>query len=630
MKTLIYCAALLLEAPFCQAQSYMPIAVTPDSFNVSIVVPADLNQQYRLNSQAITASIGVGPGLQELDTIGYPPYYSITNGESWFERGLDRSSLLASNTYGLPHAGELLTNSSLPSHVYKFFQQWTDFSSNVFFLGNFTPSNNYGGLPLTEGIYHGKDYTTAQIALLDSSGAANSTRYTALSLLASSGFGPAYYTVRVAYNDGSVQELSNVGIPDWWGKFTNNGDYAGTNTGVWNSKSSEAVSPLPVVAYSAQGRIRPGASFSGSPDYTGVTTGSLLWSIDLGLGDKFAAPTNIALTWLSGGQSMVFAVSGSTNQADFGAGNLASLAGPFAPIAVSGFNAGGVIPNDPTMPVTATMDAGTNILNSYRGLPPNSTWFETGFDLAAPTNGFPAHGSVMVSHADPLKRYQMAPSYDLGTHMAALIDSAHLSCSLTPLQPGAFTQISVLSSGANIGAAGAMSGYIIFQHNDGINELNSLTGYDWYNTQQPYAWIANERVDLSHGRQIENLNDGSPRLFESVFSIRDTSPLTNVVIGYRSGPQTNSLLCVFALSGVPLPLPQPSFAGISLNPSGAVTLTVTNLNGQGSLLLEASTNLLQWTPVLTNPPAVGSAALTDTNTAGYPWRFYRVVAVPAF
>ncbi len=627
MKTLIYCAALLTGLRFCHAQSYTPIAVTPASFNVDIVVPASLNQRYRLNAQAVTVSLGSGPGLEQLDTIGYPEYYSITNGQTWFEQGVDRSSLLASNTYGLPHAGEMLTNSSLPSHVYRFYQQWTNYSSNVLFVGNFGATNNYGGLPLSDGIYSGKDYTSARFALLDSpGGGVNLTRYTALSLLASSGFGPAYYTVDINYSDGSAQELANVGIPDWWGKFTNGGSYAGTNTGLWNSTTSEAVSPLPTVAYSAEGRIQIGADFSGAPNSTGLSTGSLLWSIDIGLGNSFAAPTNITLTWTSGGQSMVFAVSGSTNRADFGAGNPAPLPGPFTPIAVAGFNAGGVIPNDPATPVTATMDAGTNIFASYGGVQPNSTWFEAGYDLAAPTNGFPAHNSVIVSHADPLKRYQMAPSYDLGHPMATLIDRSHVLCMVTPAAPAAFSSISVLSSGANIGAGGTMTGYIIFQHNDGINETNILLGYDWYNTQQPYAWIANERVSLTYGSQVENLNADSPRLFDAAYSLADTSPLTNVVMGYLAAPEASSLLCVFALSGVPLPPSQPSFTGISRS-NGAVTFNVTNLNGQGSLVLEASTNLLQWYPVLTNPPAFGQISLTDTNPINSPWRFYRMMGV---
>ena len=96
-----------------------------------------------------------------------------------------------------------------------------------------------------------------------------------------------------------------------------------------------------------------------------------------------------------------------------------------------------------------------------------------------------------------------------------------------------------------------MTGYIIFQHNDGINETNILLGDQWDNTQQPYAWIANERVSLTYGSQVENLNADSPRLFDAAYSLADTSPLTNVVMGYLAAPEASSLLCVFALSGFP-------------------------------------------------------------------------------
>jgi uncharacterized repeat protein (TIGR03803 family) len=56
--------------------------------------------------------------------------------------------------------------------------------------------------------------------------------------------------------------------------------------------------------------------------------------------------------------------------------------------------------------------------------------------------------------------------------------------------------------------------------------------------------------------------------------------------------------------------------------NGLATLYLTGLSGQQAIV-QASTNLLQWAAILTNPPTTGSAQLVDTNAAAYPRRFYR-------
>ena len=56
-------------------------------------------------------------------------------------------------------------------------------------------------------------------------------------------------------------------------------------------------------------------------------------------------------------------------------------------------------------------------------------------------------------------------------------------------------------------------------------------------------------------------------------------------------------------------------------------LQLTNLPGQGPVVLAASTNLLQWVPVFTNPPGLGTFTFTYTDSAAgtFPLRFYRAV-----
>jgi hypothetical protein len=59
---------------------------------------------------------------------------------------------------------------------------------------------------------------------------------------------------------------------------------------------------------------------------------------------------------------------------------------------------------------------------------------------------------------------------------------------------------------------------------------------------------------------------------------------------------------------------------------GQFILQLTNLAGQGAVVVSASTNLIQWTPVFTNPSGFGSFNYTDVNARVYPHRFYQATA----
>jgi hypothetical protein len=60
---------------------------------------------------------------------------------------------------------------------------------------------------------------------------------------------------------------------------------------------------------------------------------------------------------------------------------------------------------------------------------------------------------------------------------------------------------------------------------------------------------------------------------------------------------------------------------------GAIILSLTNLTGQGSVVVQASTNLMEWTPVFTNAPGVGGFQFADTAFTNFPSRYYRAVVV---
>ena len=74
----------------------------------------------------------------------------------------------------------------------------------------------------------------------------------------------------------------------------------------------------------------------------------------------------------------------------------------------------------------------------------------------------------------------------------------------------------------------------------------------------------------------------------------------------------------------------PQLSGLVLNnTNGSFQLTVTNGQSGQEYIVQASTNLINWVPVYTNPPPfVSPFTFTDSNVLNYPDRFYRVVTGP--
>ena len=52
-------------------------------------------------------------------------------------------------------------------------------------------------------------------------------------------------------------------------------------------------------------------------------------------------------------------------------------------------------------------------------------------------------------------------------------------------------------------------------------------------------------------------------------------------------------------------------------------MQLSGLSGHGGIILYASTNLVDWVPVLTNAPSVGTLTLLDGAATNLPAQFYR-------
>jgi hypothetical protein len=96
-----------------------------------------------------------------------------------------------------------------------------------------------------------------------------------------------------------------------------------------------------------------------------------------------------------------------------------------------------------------------------------------------------------------------------------------------------------------------------------------------------------------------------------------------VVLGNSYGSITSSI-AMLGVTGVPAAFS--SIPGsLQLN-NGQFQFSLTGLTGQGAVEIDASTNLLQWIPIFTNPSAFGGATIIDSNAGNFPQRFYRALA----
>jgi hypothetical protein len=73
-------------------------------------------------------------------------------------------------------------------------------------------------------------------------------------------------------------------------------------------------------------------------------------------------------------------------------------------------------------------------------------------------------------------------------------------------------------------------------------------------------------------------------------------------------------------------VPSTAFQSSSLT-NGNFQFTLVGLTGS-MCLIEASTNLLNWAPLLTNTPFNGSLNFVDPQTAQFPGRVYRATIFP--
>jgi hypothetical protein len=338
------------------------------------------------------------------------------------------------------------------------------------------------------------------------------TTATNLAILGTDGGGGMTINYTVTHQNNSTESGSINGL-DWF-----NGSFGATT-----------------VAWGANARIGPNGGVDWHSYGSANTTVPYLYAYKITVSG--ASPiVSIKFNYTSGtAYANFYAVSGNAS-------------GPsWTPIPVTGFNLKTTVPAALPYPVTATMDNGTN-LSGNGGI--GNTWFEQGYYTGNSNDGLPPSGTTFNSLSNPSHHYQMG---NYSSNNAILIDTNHLIANITPATLVAYTALSFLTAGGDVGG-GQNTNICIVQHQDGVNETNVFYGYDWYNGNIAPAFIANGRVNMSD-HTLNTLGGNDPRLFETYFNLADTnSPVTNMVVKNVSVTGYAATTFIMAVSGSTVPV----------------------------------------------------------------------------
>jgi len=457
-------------------------------------------------------------------TIAEPTIVTVTadggtnkTGNTWYEVGY------MTNSTGLPAHNSTFTANN---HT---FQMPPDYHTNcVFFVGH----NQSSWTPLV-------GPATATLT--------TPAQFDHISFLSSSGNGPCRVEYTIHYQGGATEDGP---VPftsyDWF-----NNDVPGHL----------------VKMFDAFGRV----GMAGNIPSQGTNAGELFFA-DVTVGNPSANITSIDFQWFgngtaqnpwSNGRTFIFAVAGSTD-----AGTT------YSPVVVSGYNQDGIVEadapkaagagpgsvtglltNDSTY-CTFTMDGGT----SKGGF----TWMEPGYFTPFPNAGLPAAGSTITSATQPTIHYTMPSTY-VG-NCAVCLASNFPTANIKFQTPATYGGLSLLLGDGN----GVINIRAVIQFADGSSETNWISGVDWFNRTDAYAYVCFGQTSPS-GRGIQNTPDQFPNYFQPVFG---QYPIRDPRNGGQAFPNVPNIRLFDALLPVSNTSGQITNVSLNLTNTGLFTTTV--------------------------------------------------------
>ncbi len=409
-----------------------------------------------------------------------------------------------------------------------------------------------------------------------------------------------------------------------------------TNISMTANMGSTTMRNLPDVALTADNVwVIYGGGFSGA--YGGTSCASPLWAGFMALVNQQAAANGIASPGFI--NPAIYAIATGPNYLncfhDITTGNNTWSASPNLFYAVTNYDlcTGLGTPNGTNL-INALAGVGNSVthlspppppfgtnLAAMNGSNPNGAWSLFIQDDRVIDSGVISNGWVLaLTTANPVGA--AADNELLMTNLSSTSivvgGTVAFSLTVTNYGPTASTNVQVRDT--------MPSGFTLVSSNGTLGSVISAGSVViWYATNKVVVLTNNYGVITTNGVLTTNAggqltlvmragnNTGS---FNNYASVIATTPDPN--------PDDDSPFMTVNVSGTP----QPVQFGNFVFSNGAFQFTITGQPGQ-EYLVQASSNLVNWVPVYTNPPPYNSPfTYTNSSAASHPALFYRVVGVP--
>jgi len=292
------------------------------------------------------------------------------------------------------------------------------------------------------------------------------------------------------------------------------------------------------------------------------------------------------------------------------------------PLAVSGFNAGVIVPANATIgnPQATAFDIPNNYCFYQAGLNTNAQVSGSGGTQGLPQNG------VFTSRSDSVTVFGVGPYGGTNALMMGNIYAA--SGTLNLINPQSCNSLAVLASSANGGGLGTL---VIHFSNGVSSQTFNFNAQDWFNNTANVAVQGFGRLNLNSGLFTENNGSSNPNLYQTIINLAVlglNQPIASVTFTKPNVGGTHSA-GVFGLSGALMPpqviITQQPQSLTNNTPASGATLPAAAMGapplffqwysgapGSGVAVAGQTNSSLAFTPVTTNQ--AGNYFVVVTNS----------------
>ena len=268
------------------------------------------------------------------------------------------------------------------------------------------------------------------------------------------------------------------------------------------------------------------------------------------------------------------------------------------PIAVSGFNAGVIVPCSATAasPKATAFDIPNNYCFYEAGLNGNPAAAGTG------AQGLPPGGAIL-SQADGTT-FQLGP---YGSNNVLMMGSPYSSSgALTFIPPQAYNSLAILATSANGGGNGT---FVLNFSNGSHSPAYPLNAQDWYNTTTNVALQGFGCIRLGQGTlSTENPGWNNPNFYQTTLNLAvlgSNLPISSITF---TKPGASGSSGIFAVSG----LAMPSAVSITRSPQSTTNLVPTQ--GAAFTVVAMGTPPLNYQWYFSTNGSAGTFAALDNQT----------------